>query len=396
MSLGTVARTPARSTDAAGLWWREASGAVADLGVLVPIAVTLVVANGLSPTAVLLPAGMLYVVVARVYRLPVAVQPLKAFGAVAIAAGLGADVIAAGSLLMGGIFVVLGIGGGLDRVARLFPTSVIRGVQLSVGLLFAKVAWGLVTAPPAAFTDQLAPPWLMIGALALFALLLWLRSRIVLMVVVLALLAATVLLLRSGTALPGLGPAPVSLPTLTLDSFAVAFVMLVLPQLPLTFANSCLAPADAARTYFGAAAAPVTPSRLARTLGGANLFAGAISGMPVCHGAGGLSAHYAFGARTWRAPALLGGVLVVLALGFGAVMAGLLPLFPVSVLAALLGVAAVVHIGLLRDVRGATDWTIALVVGAVGAFGNLGVAVLLGLAAAFAASWWRRSREEPS
>ncbi len=396
MSLGTVARTPARSTDAAALWWREASGAVADLGVLVPIAVTLVVANGLSPTAVLLPAGMLYVVVARVYRLPVAVQPLKAFGAVAIAAGLGADVIAAGSLLMGGIFVVLGIGGGLDRVARLFPTSVIRGVQLSVGLLFAKVAWGLVTAPPAAFTDQLAPPWLMIGALALFALLLWLRSRIVLMVVVLALLAATVLLLRSGTALPGLGPAPVSLPTLTLDSFAVAFVMLVLPQLPLTFANSCLAPADAARTYFGAAAAPVTPSRLARTLGGANLFAGAISGMPVCHGAGGLSAHYAFGARTWRAPALLGGVLVVLALGFGAVMAGLLPLFPVSVLAALLGVAAVVHIGLLRDVRGATDWTIALVVGAVGAFGNLGVAVLLGLAAAFAASWWRRSREEPS
>lgn len=186
-----------------GVWWREASGAVADLGVLVPIAVALIVANGLSPTAVLLPAGLLYLVVARVYRLPVAVQPLKAFGAVAIAAGLGADVIAAGALLMGAIFLLLGLGGGLDRVARFFPTPVIRGVQLSVGLLFVKVAWGLVTDPPSSFTNQLGEPWLLVIAVVLFAALLWLRNRVVLLVIVGALLAAVALLLTSGTTLPG-------------------------------------------------------------------------------------------------------------------------------------------------------------------------------------------------
>ncbi|MEX2465044.1 MAG: putative sulfate/molybdate transporter, partial [Gaiellaceae bacterium] len=70
---------------------RELSGAVADLGVLVPIAVTLIVANGLSPTAVLLPAALLYLVNAAVYGLPLPSQPLKAFGAIAIAEGLGAD-----------------------------------------------------------------------------------------------------------------------------------------------------------------------------------------------------------------------------------------------------------------------------------------------------------------
>jgi hypothetical protein len=37
------------------------AGAVADVGVLVPIAVALIVSNGLSATAVLLPAGLLYV-----------------------------------------------------------------------------------------------------------------------------------------------------------------------------------------------------------------------------------------------------------------------------------------------------------------------------------------------
>ncbi len=382
MTTTAAPATPATAPPDGRLWWREASGAVADLGVFVPIAVALIVANGLSPTAVLLPAGVLYLVVARVYRLPIAVQPLKAFGAVAIAAGLGADVIAAGALLMGAIFLILGLGGGLDRVAGFFPTPVIRGVQLSVGLLFIKVAWGLVTEPPSSFTDQLAPPWLLVGAVALFALLLWLRNRVVLLVIGGALLTAVILLITGGASIPGIGPAAIALPSLSLDTFGIAFVLLVLPQLPLTFANSCLAPADAADTYFGDAGRRVTPSRLARTLGGANLFAGAISGMPVCHGAGGLSAHYAFGARTWRAPALMGGVLLVMAIGFGAVMTDLLPLFPLSVLAALLGVAAVVHIGLLRDLRGRTDWSIALLVGVVGVVWNLGVGVLLGLALA--------------
>ena len=63
----------------------EAAGAVADVGVLVPLAVALIAGNGLSATAVLLPAGLLYLAVAFVYRLPVPVQPLKAFAAIAIA-----------------------------------------------------------------------------------------------------------------------------------------------------------------------------------------------------------------------------------------------------------------------------------------------------------------------
>ena len=69
----------------------EMAGALGDLGVLVPIAVALIVKNGLTPTAVLLPAGLLYVVAGLIYRLPVPVQPLKAFGAIAIAHGFGAD-----------------------------------------------------------------------------------------------------------------------------------------------------------------------------------------------------------------------------------------------------------------------------------------------------------------
>ena len=133
----------------------ELAGAVGDLGVLVPIAVALIVKNGLTPTAVLLPAGLLYVVAGVIYRLPVPVQPLKAFGAIAIAHGFGADDIAAGALLMGLLFLVLGASGLLDWVAKVFPLQIIRGIQLSVGLLFFQFAWNPTPTTPKPNTNHL-------------------------------------------------------------------------------------------------------------------------------------------------------------------------------------------------------------------------------------------------
>jgi hypothetical protein len=354
-------------------WWREASGAVADLGVLVPIAVTLVVANRLSATAVLIPAAVGYLVVAAVYRVPVAVQPLKAFGAAAIAAGAGPDVIAAGALLMGAVFLGLGLTGLLDRVARVFPAPVIRGVQLAVGLTFLKIAWNLVAEPPTAFDHQLPLGWTAALALALGAALLRWRQRLILPAVVVALGVAAVLATPQTSF--GLGPSAIALPRIGWSELGTAATLLVLPQLPLTFANSCLAPADAARRYFGEAARRVTPGRLARTLGMVNLLAGGISGMPVCHGAGGMSAHVSFGARTWRAPALIGTVLLVVAVGLGAGATAVLAAFPLGMLAALLVVAAVAHIALLRDLTGRFNWALALGTGLIGFTTNLAWAV---------------------
>jgi SulP family sulfate permease len=360
---------------------RELAGAVADVGVLVPIAVALIVKNGLSPTAVLLPAGLLYLAAAAVYRLPIPVQPLKAFGAIAIAQGLGSSEIAAGALLMGAIFVTLGATGLVDLAARAFPKAVIRGVQLVVGLLFLKIAWGLVTEPPAAFDEHAPAPGVgLVAATVLLVLALTLR-RYGISLALVAAGAFAVLTLEGPSAT--FGPSPISWPSLDAAAFGAAFTVLVLPQLPLSFANSCVATADAARTYFGERARRVRAGRLATTLGAANVFAGAIGGMPVCHGAGGLTAHVAFGARTAAAPIAIGGALVTLALAFGAGLAEALAAFPLPILAALLAAAGILHIGLLRDLETGAAWALALLVGIVGFFLHLAVAVALGLAL-----WW--------
>lgn len=352
----------------------ELAGAFADLGVFVPIAVALIVTNGLSATAVLLPAGLLYVTAGLYFRLPIPVQPLKAFGAIAIAHGLGSSEIAAGALLMGAIFVSLGFSGLFERLSRLFPRPIIRGVQLSVGLLFCQLAWKLTTAPPAAFADHARTAYWLVGGATLVAIcaLAFRRHHVTLLLVAIAVAAMV-------WGFPGplsFGPSTVDFPALNARAFSTAALMLVLPQLPLTFANSCLATADAANSYFGAAAAErVTPGRLAVSLGAANLFAGLISGMPICHGAGGLTAHRSFGARSGGAPIVIGVLLLVLSIALGASLALVLTAFPLPILAGLLAVAGLLHIGLLKDLRHPAHWALAIAVGLTGLLSNLAIAL---------------------
>jgi hypothetical protein len=79
----------------------------------------------------------------------------------------------------------------------------------------------------------------------------------------------------------------------------------------------------------------------------------------------------------------MGGLLLALALGLGAGLAALLAAFPLPILAGVLATAGVLHIMLLRDLRGVRAWVFALLVGAVGFEVNLTVALGLGLAL-----WW--------
>jgi sulfate permease, SulP family len=180
-----------------------------------------------------------------------------------------------------------------------------------------------------------------------------------------------------------LGPSSLTVPSLSPQALWTGLTVLVVPQLALSFANSCLATADVARAYFGERARQVTPGRLATTLGAASILAGAVSGMPVCHGAGGMTAHYRFGARRAAAPALMGTVLLTLALLLGRELAGLLTAFPLPILAGLLATAGLLHIALLRDLRGSREWALALVVGVLGFQTNLTLSLGLGLAV-----WW--------
>ncbi len=87
-----------------------------------------------------------------------------------------------------------------------------------------------------------------------------------------------------------------------------------------------------------------------------------IGGVPLCHGCGGLTAHYRLGARTGGAPLMLGGLFLLLGLFGGGVSMNIFRLIPFPVLGVLLAYVGFQHMLLAHDLRGWRAWLTALLV----------------------------------
>lgn len=332
----------------------EFSGALADLGVLLPLTLALASVNGLNPAAAFVAFGLAYILNAWVYRLPVPVQPLKSLAAAALALRLSTSVIAAGAWWMALVCLGLAAAGAGRWLETLFPRSLVRGIQLGLAVLLVQSAWGL------AQTTELG---LLLGGLVILGLCMVVRWEWAVLAMIGFGVGWSIWLggwpsVALASALPGyVVPA--------LADFGPALWLLVLPQVPLSLANSIYSTADAASQYFHEQARAVTPQRLLTTMGVANLAAAAWGGVPVCHGSGGLTAHFRLGARTGGAPLMLGLGFVLLGLGIGDGLIPLARLVPYPILGLLLMVVAVEHALLVRDLRGRREWLPALTVAVI-------------------------------
>jgi MFS superfamily sulfate permease-like transporter len=332
----------------------DLSGAIADLGIFVPLGAALVLVNGLEVGSVLIAAGLLVLAAGALFRIPFPVQPLKALTALAVAQGLSPDEIHAAGLQIGVVLLVLTVTGLADRLSRVFTHAVIRSLQLGVGVLLVISAVKLVRQPPAVFEHTPSPgAGLALAALALVAVgvAAWRRWY-----------GLTFGLLVLGTCAswlatrPPLGEVQVHLPDVGVPPLAVfgtALVTLVVPQLPLTYGNAVVGVSALAREHFGEEARRVTPGRVALSCGSGNVVSALLGGMPMCHGSSGLSAHIRLGARTAGMNVLLGGVFLVLGLVLSGQVVTLFGLLPVWVLAGFLAYAGIRHALLVLDLRGA-------------------------------------------
>ncbi len=372
----------------------DVSGAVADLGIFVPLVAALILVNGLHPGPVLLVAGLLSVAAGSWFRIPFPVQPLKALTALAVAQQLAPEVIHAAGLLIGLILVVLTLTGVADRVAAAFTKPVIRSLQLAVGTLLVITAYDLAVAPPRLFAHKPPTSWtlaLTAATLAAVGVAVWRRWYAAAAVVVaLGVLVAVVI------GQPQFGTVALHVPQFavpTMDVWAMAFVLLVIPQLPLTYGNAVVGMADLAREHFPGASR-VRPGPVALSCGLGNIGAALFGGMPMCHGSSGFTAHVRLGARTSRMNLLLGGGFVVLGLVFAEQVLVLFGLLPVWALAGFLAYAGLRHALLVLDLRGAR---LVLAVGAasVGVVtGNLAYTTAIALLVEWLPQLWRRIRRD--
>lgn len=369
----------------------ELAGSFGDLGTLLPIVVAMILINRLSPTLVFLSFGLFYLVTGYFYRLPVPVQPLKAVGAIAIAypAQITESVIGAAGVIFGALLLFLALTGLVDKLARFFTQAVVRGIQLALGLVFLRKGVQLIVDPNLFLfgaAGRLADyPMNMILGVGVFALVLWLLDNRRLPASIAALIVGIV----AGLALGGLdgrgfsfGPTPIRWIAPSANDWWVALVMLILPQIPLTIGNACVGTADTCNVLFPG------DSRLKRTgagnfaltMGLANLPTGFLGGVPMCHGTGGLAAHYRFGARTGGAPIMIGAIFVVLALAFGEAGLTLLSLIPNSVLGVLLIFAGLELCPLVRSLKTNEEYFVALLISGIAlSVPNMAWAFLVGI-----------------
>jgi len=381
----------------------EFSGGLGDLGTLLPLSVGMILVNGLSPVGVFFSIGLFYILSGIYYGITVPVQPMKVIGAYAIAMTLSASQIAASGLLVGLFLLVIGGTGAIGLLGKYIPKSVIRGVQMSTGaLLMAQGVKFVAGTSTFQLLHGAAEPYLnlqSIGPLPIGLCLGIIGSIMTLFFLDNKKLPAGLLVILSGVAfgllfgthegfakfMPGIYlPNLLSFGFPTGADFSFALLILVLPQLPMTLGNAVIANADLSHQYFGKASERVTYRALCFSMGLANLFCFFVGGIPLCHGAGGLAAHYRFGARTAGSNLMIGLVFVGLAIFLGIHSLAIVYLIPFSVLGILLIFAGSQLALTVIDMKERRDLFVSMIMLGITLASNLAVAFGAGILLAYA------------
>jgi predicted benzoate:H+ symporter BenE len=312
----------------------EWAGAFGDLGTLIPFVVGYIGMVGMDPFGMLFAFGVSLIVCGAYYRTPMPVQPMKAAGAVAVTQAAQTAVITpaavvGASLATGLIWLLLGLTGTARRIAALVPRCVAIGIVLGLGMAFMIEG-----------VRMMATGWL-IATIGLVGTLLLLTSRSIPAMFVLLLFGAICGILAEPAVLQKLAAASIEFRSpsfapaeVTWKDFGLGLIFLALPQLPLTMGNAIMATADENNRLFPDR--PVDENKLSTSTGVLNVFGASVGGIPMCHGAGGMAGHVAFGARTGGATIILGVSLLLLALFFSSSIGTFFNVLPKAVLGVIL------------------------------------------------------------
>ncbi|KAI1751743.1 hypothetical protein F4782DRAFT_176832 [Xylaria castorea] len=309
----------------------EVSGALGDLGTLLPLMITLAVNGSISLSTTLVFSGLFNIATGVVFGIPLPVQPMKAIAAAAIASHASErETMAAGSVTAG-LVLILSLTGLLRFVTRVIPIPVIKGIQFGAGL-------SLVISGGSSLLQKLRPTWEQpldnyVWAFAAFLLLILTQRRTRFPFALFMFVAGVVIALIRVAVNHEMNMPQLHIwnPYFILPRWSADAIGMGVAQLPLTTLNSVIAVSALASDLL-----PDLPSPSVTAVGISvavmNLSGCWFGAMPVCHGSGGLAAQYRFGARSGASVMLLGLFKVVLGVFFGESLLDLLQTFPRSLL----------------------------------------------------------------
>ncbi len=343
---------------------QELSGAFGDIGTDLPLIIAMILAANLYVPGALIMFGLMQVFTGYIYRIPMPAQPLKAMATLVIAQQIGGNVLLGAGLAIGVVMFVLSVTGLLDAIARWIPKVVVRGLQLGLGISLCALAFKNYIASDSIYGYVLA-------LVSFIVILLFIDNKkfpASLLVVGLGIVYAMIFKIN----LEGIpASAGFNLPQFGIpawEDIAKGFVLLALPQIPLSLGNSIIATRQVAKDLF-----PDKPELTVKEIGITysvmNLINPFFGGIPTCHGSGGMVGHYAFGGRTGGSVIIYGSLYIVLGLFLSNGFHNVIQAFPLPVLGVILMVEGISLSSLIKDVvADRKGFIIALLVGVI-AFG---------------------------
>ena len=123
---------------------RELASSMGDFGTLFPLAIGYIVLCGLNPAGFLVMMGLTNIALALIYRLPMPLEPKKVVAVVAISQKWPPSRVYASSLGLGIVWLILAMSGLIDRLIKITPKCVIRGIQLALGVTLASTGYKMI------------------------------------------------------------------------------------------------------------------------------------------------------------------------------------------------------------------------------------------------------------
>ncbi len=336
----------------------ELAGAFGDIGTDFPLIIAMILAAGLDSTSALVMFGTMQILTALIYRMPMPVQPLKAMAAIVITQEISGDILYGGGLAIGILMFILTVTKLIDLLAKVVPKCVIRGIQFGLGIKLSLLALGDYVASEGTYGY-----WLAAVAFILTVVLIGNRRfPAALFVIVLGIIYAFIFNVDSTDLVASVG---IRLPQLHIPEWTdilTGLVLLAIPQIPLSLGNSILATKQVSDDLFPDRKS-LTVRKISFTYAFMNLINPFFSGIPSCHGSGGMAGHYTFGGRTGGSVVIYGSIYLFVGFFLSKGFENVIHIFPLPVLGVILLFEGIALMLFIRDiVPSKSEFSIAILV----------------------------------
>lgn len=312
----------------------EVSGSLGDLGTLIPITLGMGKLGVINIGTTFFWGGIFNILGGVFWDKPIPVQPMKTIGSSALSGTLNTPgSVSVAGILTGTVVSILGYFKVIQKISDIIPPVLIGIIQAGTGIRFSLSGVNMLKA----LNEWLGYNGYLMSIISALIVCLnfsnykyskYVPSALILFII--GLIISSIQTSMSSYSFFN----PFFITYISSEDWKNGFIKGAIPQIPLTILNSVIGIVDLSNSLFENNKMTIKEASL--SLGFINILGCPFGAIPSCHGAGGLSGQYKFGARNGLSVIIIGFLKIFISLFFGNVILQLISNFPSSILGIML------------------------------------------------------------